>query len=362
MKQSLHYNYAQNQEDIYLNSIKTLSFLEEELKKMLFTLKDKELTHDPLYTKVLLLIQDVKTLLREWRQDNFIDLVLLYTDEFNLIKSKVSFLLLFNTSSDENSNVVSLDEYKRWLAFLKSRDFSHDEKNEQGVRRKKLLKAFYTSSSWSFLSLSDQEKVKNRVNAIMSIPQWEIWSNDDNNYRRDVMSLKHSKIPDIFLNKELPPWYALWIKNFLSDPRVNRYEKAQVSHDLRKIYGTQSLNDAIFLWKDEYIDVFSPEFDFFRIINTTPHNIVKNKWWKIEVLVRKKWENRTIKKVYFAHLYQFVRWTKVDLCDENWEICDKLFLIDFKKSLNQKNPKKEEKKWLFSNIRWKINSFFKNIF
>lgn len=362
MKQSAQVSYLQNQEDIFLNSIKTLLSLEDDLRKMLFTLKDKELTHGPLYAKVFLLIQDIKTLQKESKQSNFVDLVLLYTDEFNLIKSKVSFLLIFNTSPDETSNVVSLEEYKKWLSFLKSRDFLYVEKNEQGVRRKKLLKAFYTSSSWSFLSLSQQEKVKDRVNTVMSIPQWEIWTNDDDNYRRDIMSLKHSKIPDIFLQEELPIWYVKGIKNFLNDPRVNRYEKAQVWHDLRKIYGTQSLNDAIFLWENESIDVFSPEFDVFKILHITPQNIVKNKWGKIECLVKKKWENRTVKKVYFVDLSQFVRWTKVDLYDDTWKKSDILSLIDFKKSLNPEMPKKEEKKWFLSNISWKIHSFFKNIF
>lgn len=378
---ALSFQYSnEEQEQRFLETIHSLRFLEGCFFDILFALKEKKLNETPLYREVFAIIQDIKNyrnVLTQGENRNESDsIVEIYNQEFVYIKEKFDLVIKGNQPIwTEKTNVTSIQDYKTRLAIYQKQVVLGAEKELAKERRRWLLKYFYTTARWDFLTISEQNSVREKVDTLIASWKWEQSEQIDHTYQRDIRALKISKVPNIFLEKDLSVEHIQGIRKFLNDPNIGRLEKAQISHDLRKVYWTRALNDAIYLWKEEYIDVFSPEFDFFRITNIASYSNVKNNYARIEVSLRKKWEPITQKKTFFTDLTEFVRWSKIKFHNHDWEYCEKLSLIDFKKHENTaKNTQKsisnwvipqEEKKWFLSkisNVKNKVTSFFKNIF
>lgn len=345
-----------------------LRFYEWSFFDLLNVLKKEKFDNSSTYKQLYALVLDLRglrqTILSWFKGDNIEQILKMYKDEYIYFKEKVDLLLNKKLENTKNNiwNVVSIADYKKRIWIYEQAIIDTREKEQARERRQKLLKFFYSSTQGNFLTLREQNLVRDKVDDLMESTKWQSDAKNDANYKKDIMSLRVSKVPDLFLGKWLSVPHVEWIRKFLNDDTVSRVEKAQVSHDLRKVYWNRALNDAIYLEAWSEVQAFSPEFDTFVINKISPNIAWKKNYARLEVTQKKKWSNFIEKKVYFTDLSEFVRWTKIKLHNHDGLYVEMLSLIDFKKSKTSLEKNEQKNESFFWKVKNKVKSFFKNIF
>lgn len=375
---SISYKNIQSDEDIeFWKKLEKLRFLEWGFFNVLMNLKENQKNNNIFYKEVFSIIQESRTyrdtLKRTWNRENIDFIIEVFSQELDYIVTSVENIDKFEGNLLDFTFISNFVKRISWYRKM----FNESEKEiEDKKRRVKLLDYFQTSTDWEFRTLKEQDWVRKRVDSLVSVI-----TNDENysNYKEDLLAMKKEPLPTFIKDKNISLSHIQWIRNILNDPNTTREEKAKLSLDLRKTFGSSAANDAIYLSQNEFIDVYSPEFDFFRISKITTYKSVKNNT-RMEVYFRKKWDLKAKKWVLFTDLSEFVRWTKIKFYDFNWNYYDKLSLIDHKKwtndnqnitilnwniipqTKNNVEEKKQEKKWFFSNVKDKVKWFFGKFF
>lgn len=374
---SIAYKNSQNDDINFWEKIEKLRFLEWWFFDVLLSLKESQKHNNIFYKEVFWIIQESRTyrdmLKIKWNRENIDYIIEIFTQELAYIQETIKYIDKFESNIVDFSFISNFVKRISWY-----RKMYHDSEKEleDKKRRLKLLDYFQTSTTWEFRTLREQNLVRHKVDSMVSVVK-----NDENytNYKEDILAIKKEPLPSFLDAKNLSISHIQWIKNILNSPNTSREEKAKLSLDLRKTFWSKASNDAIYLSQDEFMDVYSPEFDFFRISKITTYKSVKNNT-RLEVHFRKKWDTKAKKWVLFTDLSEFVRWTKIKFYDFNWNYNEKLSLIDYKKWSNIKQDivpqntninssmdnkieeKKEEKKWFFSNVKDKVKWFFGKFF